>query len=274
MAAAQIEIKKPCSAYWLWLGDNRAKIAAIVGSKGSDVAKKGGEMWKVASAAEKAPFEKKAKEQKDAYEKLINTDAGKKALEEKKAASADVKAEKLKKEELKDQKIKEKEIKQNERACKAAVKSVEKDDALKKPQSAYWLWLGDNRAKIAAIVGNKGSDVAKKGGEMWKVASSAEKAPYEKKAKDQKDTYDKYIASAEGQAALKAFKDAVSGAKEEFKPKEEADAPAAVEEVAAGTKRKAKDATSTDKDTATDKGAVVKKARGRPPASVQKMAGA
>jgi len=273
MASAQIEIKKPTSAYWLWLGDNRVKITALVGAKGSEVAKKGGEMWRVASPAEKAPFEKKAKEQKEAYEKLISTDEGKKALQEKKAGAADLKAEKVQKEELKEQKFKEKEAKQNERACKSAVKAVEKDDKLKKPVSSYWLWLGDNRAKITALVGAKGSEVAKKGGEMWKVASAAEKAPFEKKAKEQKDVYDKYIASPEGQAALKAFKDAVSGAKDEYKPKEE-EVAAPVEEPAAGTKRKAEEVASADMGTSADKGAVAKKTRGRPPASVQKTAAA
>jgi len=246
------------------LGDNRAKIIAVVGNGNvSAVGKKAGEMWKALPAAAKLPFEKKAQEQKDAYEKLINTDAGKKALEEKKAASKEVKDEKNQKAELKEQKFKEKEAKQNERKCKAAVKSVEKDDALKKPQSSYWLWLGDNRAKITALVGSKGSDVAKKGGEMWKVASASEKLPYEKKGLEQKAAYDKYLASPEGQAAMKAFKDAVSGAKDEFKPKEEPVAEAGPVEEVAGTKRKAKEVVIAEKD-APAEGAAAKKARGRP----------
>jgi len=116
-----------------------------------------------------------------------------------------------------------KEERKNERACKAAVKAVEKDDALKKPQSAYWLWLADNRERITTMAGTKNvSDVGKKGGEMWKALSEADKAPYDKKAKEQKDAYDKYIASDEGAAKLKAFKDATKAAKDQFKPKEEA----------------------------------------------------
>jgi hypothetical protein len=261
MAAAQVELKKPASAYWLWLGENRDKIVAALGhAKGSDVAKKGGEMWKVLPNAAKLPFEKKAKEQKDAYEKFLATDAGKKALEEKKAAAATEKADNKQKEEAKLQKLKEKEEMRSERACKAAVKAVEKDDALKKPQTAYWLWLADNRDKIVAELGSgKGSEVAKKGGEMWKDLRPADKLPYEKKAKEQKDVYDKYIASPEGQAALKAFKDGVSAAKEEFKPKEAPalESPPAPE---VGTKRKAKEA----EEAPAEAGAVAKKARGRP----------
>merc|ERR1711877_24899 len=107
------------------------------------------------------------------------------------------------------EKLAAKEDRENERACKAALKDVVKDDALRKPQTAYWVWLGDNREKIASAIGtSKGPEVAKKGGEMWKGLSDAARAPYEKKAKEQKEAYDKYIASEEGQAALKSFKDA------------------------------------------------------------------
>merc|ERR1712061_801214 len=107
------------------------------------------------------------------------------------------------------EKLAAKEEKKNERACKAAVKAIEKDDALKKPQTAYWLWLGDNRERITAMVGTgKGSEVGKKAGEMWKALAGSEKQPYEKKAKEQKDEYDKFLASEEGAAKLKSFKDA------------------------------------------------------------------
>lgn len=270
MASAQVDhtaLKKPTSAYWLWLNDNRAKISSLVGGKITEVAKKGGEMWKALPDSAKLPYEKTAKEQKDAYEKFVATDEGKKALTEKKAASAEIKNDKAQKAEAKEEKFRIKEEKQNDRACKAAVKAVGKDDALKKPMTSYWMWLGDNRAKITSLVGGKGSDVAKKGGEMWKAVSNADKAPYEKKAKEQKEAYDKYIASPEGTAALKAFKDATSAAKDSFKPKE--DPAETVEEDAkevkeAGTKRKA----SPQTESVAEKGApVAKKGRGRPPAT-------
>jgi hypothetical protein len=212
MAAANVaELKKPTSAYWLWLSDNRERIATMLGSgKGSEVAKKAGEMWKAVSDADRKPYETKAKEQKDAYDKFLATEEGKKALGDKKAARVEANAEKAKKEE-----------KRNDRACKAAVKAVEKDDALKKPQTAYWLWLGDNRERIVTMLGSgKGSEVAKKGGEMWKALADADRQPYERRAKEQKDAYDKYLASDEGAAKLKAFKDATKAAKDQFKSKD------------------------------------------------------
>jgi len=201
-------------------------------------------------------------------------------LAEKKTASAEVKADKTAKIEAKEAMFKAKEERQTERACKAAVNAVEKDDALKKPCSAYWLWLSANRPKITALVGGKGSDVAKKGGEMWKAVSAAEKLPFEKQAKEQKDAYDQYVGSAAGAAALKAFKDAKSAAQDEFKPKEDpavavaaaaaaeaaVAAPAAVAAAAVGTKRKAKEVVaSPEKDMAAkDVEPAAKKARGRP----------
>jgi len=231
MASTQVtnmahDLKKPTSAYWLWLADNRKRVEDVCGSRnGPVVAKKAGEMWKALTDTERQPYERKAKEQKDAYDAFVATDAGKKALSEKKLAKAEAMAEQTKKEDEKAEKVAAKEEKKNERASKAAVKSIEKDDSLKKPQSAYWLWLADNRERIMAMIGTgKGSDVAKKAGEMWKAFSESERQPYEKKAKEQKDAYDKFIASDEGAAKLKAFKEAQQAAKDQFKPKAEAEA--------------------------------------------------
>jgi len=197
-------------------------MGTMLGSgKGSEVAKKAGEMWKAVSDADRKPYETKAKEQKDAYDKFLATEEGKKALGDKKAARVEANAEKAKKEEERTEKLAAKEEKKNERACKAAVKAVEKDDALKKPQTAYWLWLGDNRERIVTMLGSaKGPDVAKKGGEMWKALADADRQPYERRAKEQKDAYDKYLASDEGAAKLKAFKDATKAAKDQFKSKD------------------------------------------------------
>ena len=56
---------------------------------------------------------------------------------------------------------------------------------------------------------------------MWKAFTDSQRSPYEKKAKEQKETYDKFIASAESQKALQSFKDAKQEATDQFKPKEE-----------------------------------------------------
>merc|ERR1712194_371366 len=132
--------------------------------------------------------------------------------------------------------------------------------ALKKPQTAYWLWLSDNRKSISDMVGGKITEVSKKGGEMWKALSDDKRLPYQKKAMDQKENYDAFIASEHGQKALKAFKDAKSEATEQFKPK----ATPVAETTENEKKRKAEtDGASPAKDVG------AKKAKGRPP-KVQK----
>jgi len=153
------------------------------------------------SEQEKKPFEEEAAKQKEAFQKFKETDEGKAALASKK-----------------EEKQGKKHI-QEKRAIKASVKSIEKDEKLKKPTSAYWMWLNDNRENIKAKLpqDHKITDVSKKGGEMWKALSEADKEPWEKKAKAAKDAHDEYLKSPEGQAAMKDYKEAVIGVKKDAK---------------------------------------------------------
>merc|ERR1711959_345482 len=97
---------------------------------------------------------------------------------------------------------------------KQAVKAIEKDDKLKKPASAYFLWFNEKRESIQTELKTKDfGAVGKKASEMWKSMKDAERKPWEDKAKAQKDAYDKYINSAEGMKALQAYKDEVSAIK-------------------------------------------------------------
>merc|ERR1712190_292552 len=105
----------------------------------------------------------------------------------------------------------EKQIAREKRECKAAAKAIEKDERLKKPLTAYFMWLNDNRERIAAMVGGKGGpEVTKKGSELWKALPEKEKAAYETKAKQKKEEYDAFVATPEGAAALKAYKEATA----------------------------------------------------------------
>jgi len=214
-------LKKPQTAYFLWLADNREKIQNLAGSKTfAAVAAKGSELWK-AAGAEKAKYEAEAKRQKEAYEAFIATEEGQKALQEKKAAKKDEKQAKQEKEEEKAKKKEEKETRKEMRECKAAVKSVEKDEKLKKPLSGYFMWLNDNRERITAAVGGKGGPaVTKRGAEEWKALAAKEKSSYEDRAKKAKEEYEAYIATPEGAAALKAYKEATAAVA--YKPKEAA----------------------------------------------------
>lgn len=213
-------LKKPTSAYWMWLNDNRERISKeLGGSRVSEVAKRASVLWKELAEPEKRVYEEKAKARKEEYERLISTEEGRKALDEKKAAASADKAAKQQVETERLQKLAAKEEKRNERLTNVALKSIQKDEQLKKPRSAYWIWLGENREKIASALGtSKGSDVAKKGGEMWKMVPEAEKAPFEEKARKEKEAYDNFIQSDEGKYALQAYKDAQQAARDQFKP--------------------------------------------------------
>jgi len=216
-------LKKPQTAYFLWMNANRERVQTLVGSKDfKSVAAKASELWKAASAKEKAPFEAEAKKQKDAYDAFIGTEAGQKALEEKKAEKKDEKQAKLEKEAEKTKIKEEKQIAREKRECKAAVKAVEKDDKLKKPMSAYFTWLNENRERITKMVGGKGGpEVTKKGSQMWKELPEKEKKPFEDRAQKDKAEYESYIATPEGAAALKAYKEATAAVAFKEKPTEE-----------------------------------------------------
>merc|ERR1712083_693414 len=93
-----------------------------------------------------------------------------------------------------------------------------------------------SKEEIQNLTGAKDlGTVGKKAGETWKNMKDCERKPYEDKAKAQKDAYDTYINSAEGQAALQKYKDEVSAIKskrssektQEFAAEADAEAPKA-----------------------------------------------
>merc|ERR1712031_148033 len=109
--------------------------------------------------------------------------------------------------------------------AKKAVKAVEKDDKLKKPSSAYFLFANAKREEIQKLLGTKDfGPVTKKTTEMWKGLSASDRKPWDDQAQQQKDAYEKYIKSPEGAAALQAYKDEVKGAKADVKGKRVSDA--------------------------------------------------
>jgi len=211
-AMASDGAKKPASAYFLWMNATREEIQNKVGSKDFGVvAKKASEMWANISAAAKKPFEDKAKAQKDAFEKFKATPEGQKALEEKKAERKDKQDDKVKKD------------------GKKAAKSVEKDEKLKKPTTAYFLFMNAKREEIQKLLNTKDfGPVTKKAVEMWKNISEKDRKPFDDEAKAQRDAYDKYVKSPEGMKVLEAYKEEVKIAKGSVKraPETEGDAPA------------------------------------------------
>merc|ERR1712190_323774 len=76
--------------------------------------------------------------------------------------------------------------------------------------SGYMLWFKGARSTIK---GKNIAEVSKKAGEMWKSLSAEKKKPFADKAEEAKKTYDAYVATGKGAAALKAYKDAIAKAR-------------------------------------------------------------
>jgi len=199
MAADLVEPSKPQNAYWIWLGENRSDLAKQAGSGNvSAVGKLAGEKWKAMSAAQKAPFDKKAAERKAAYEK---------AMEEFEAAGGQ-KGKRRQEKSAAKKAGQDKKAKKEKRAASGCPK---------KPQNAYWIWLSENRDALAKEAGTgKGSVVGKLAGEKWKALAAAKKAPFEKKAAALKAEFEK--ATEEWK---KNGGDAVAGGEEDGDEEEE-----------------------------------------------------
>lgn len=180
--------KKPLSGYFLWLNDNRAKLQKELGNaKGSEVSKLGGERWKVVSAKDKEVYEQKAKDLKEQYEKDMAT--------------------------FKDQGGV---VAGRKRKGEGKVKKEKDPNAPKRPAGgAYGVWMAANRPTIVKSLpaGHKITDVAKKGGELWKVLSDAEKAPFQAEFEEKMKAYKK---------AMEEFK-AAGGAAEDEEDAEDGD---------------------------------------------------
>merc|ERR1719461_685940 len=145
------EPSRPANSYWLWLAEHREALGKEAGTnKGPIVGKLAGERWKSLSASVKAPWEKKAGELRAAYDK---------AMEEYIAAGGQKGKRRAEKKAAKDGAM----SKKAKREAKAA------SGKPKKALTAYWLWLGDNRAALSKELGSsKPPLVSKLAGERWK----------------------------------------------------------------------------------------------------------
>jgi len=147
--------KRPPSAYLLWLTENRAKIVADLpkGHKPTEVMTEGGARWRKATAEQKKEYETRAAKLKEEYTASMNTYV----------PPASVKT--------------------------AATKKGQKS-GVKRPPSAYMLWLSDNRGAIAkSLPDAKVTDIAKEAGVRWKKVSAATKKKYEDMYAKKKEEY-------------------------------------------------------------------------------------
>merc|ERR1712014_122666 len=212
-ALDQAKLKRPLSPYFSWLKESRK---GIKGKNIAEIAKKAGEMWKSLPADKKKTYEDRATKAKAEYAAYIAKVKGTEAFQ----AYMDTKAAARKK------KLK--------RSVRSAMHKVPKDAKLKKPLSGYMLWFKGARSTIK---GKNIAEVSKKAGEMWKGLSAEKKKPFADKAQEAKKTYDAYVATGKGAAALEAYKDAIAKARAPLTKNSDA---AKAKKAAAKVKAKAK----------------------------------
>merc|ERR1712003_183308 len=202
------------------MGESRK---GIKGKNIAEVAKKAGEMWKSLPADKKKTYEERATKAKAEYAAYIAKVKGTETFQaymDKKAAARKKKL---------------------ARSVRSAMHKVPKDAKLKKPLSGYMLWFKGARSTIK---GKNIAEVSKKAGEMWKGLSAEKKKPFADKAQEAKKTYDAYVATSKGAAALKAYKDAISKARAPLTKNSDA---AKAKKAAAKEKAKARAAAAKDK---------------------------
>jgi len=189
--------KRPLSAYFAWCATVRAKVTKSLpeGSGVAQAGKKMSEMWNKLTDSQKAPFEKKYRSEKEKYDKKLA----------KYKLTKDYANFQKKKEQHKVDAVKNKKFKKDE-------------NAPKRPLSAFFLFMGDERE--ALIEGGLSfKEAGAKLGVMWSKLSAAKKKPYEDKAAAAKAKYAKELEKYQKSAKYKKYQ----AEKEEFMANKKAD---------------------------------------------------
>jgi len=245
----QKQVKKPKTAYWLFLDEMRSQVVKELGEGcgGAKIATALAAKWKELDEESKATYKGKAQELMVQYNKEIADGAIPAAsLRARKAAkAAERKSASAKK----------------FAARKRMLKNLKRRAGPKKPKGSYSIWLCDNRKDVRARLVAEGTaeptfeEIARAAGKTWLALTPEQKAPYLERAqalaakfklitsackeykkanvKDAKARTKKAAAKAKKQAASKAKKGGAAKAKRETKKQENADASEAKEPEAA-----------------------------------------
>ncbi|CAD6251202.1 unnamed protein product [Miscanthus lutarioriparius] len=186
------ERKKPCPAYVLWLKDQWTEVKEENPEADfKDVSSTLGAKWKALSAEEKQPYEERYRQEKEAYLQVVG--------QEKREAEAMKLLEEQQMQwtakELLDQYLKFRQEAEEGDCNKGKRKNSKKDkdpSKPKQPMSAYFVYSQERRAALVAEKKNV-PEIGKITGEEWKNMTEAQKAPYEKVARKQKEEYQKQM---------------------------------------------------------------------------------
>ncbi|CAN6243804.1 unnamed protein product [Urochloa humidicola] len=186
------ERKKPCTAYVLWLKDQWTEIKQENPEADfKEVTNSLGTKWKALGAEEKQPYEERYRQEKEAYLQVVGQEKREaeamKLLEEQQMQWT---AKELLEQYLKfRQEAEEGDSKKGKRKNSKKGKDPAKP---KQPMSAYFMYSQERRAALVAEKKNV-PEIGKITGEEWKSMTEAQKAPYEKVAKKQREEYNKQM---------------------------------------------------------------------------------
>jgi len=188
--------KRPLSAYFTWLGENRVQVKADnPGMKHKDVTSKLGTMWNALDDAVKKEYKDKA---------TVEMNKWKLEFQEYKKTPEYAEWEANK---------------EPKKKSKARKKKPPKDpNAPKRPSTGFFLFVSEKRAEVKASLlpeqQNKVTLVTKKCGELWSNSSEETKASFKDRSKKLKEKYDEDLAAyklteqyRQHQEVVREFKD-------------------------------------------------------------------
>lgn len=179
--------KRPTSAYFAWAADNRDKVIKTmpVGYSVGELGKAQGLAWKKVDEETKKKYQEEYEKKAETYKKLMN--AYKQTT---------------------DYANFEKQKKEHKVQAVQKTKFRKDENAPKRPMTAYFLWMADNRATVAAKhVGEPAKVITKELGQMWKSVSDEDKKPYEEKAKAAKEEHAKALAKYKESEEYKTYQE-------------------------------------------------------------------
>jgi len=166
--------KRPLSAYFAWLGENRNKVKADnPDMKHKDVTSKLGAMWGALDESVKKEYKDTASGQMQIWKKKFEV---------------------YKKTEHYAAWQREKALEAPKGKTKRKKKAPKDPNAPKRPSTGFFLFVQDNRAEVKAALApedkKKVTMVTKRCGVMWKECSDEQKASYKERSTKLKQAYD------------------------------------------------------------------------------------
>jgi hypothetical protein len=172
---------RPMSGYFRFINSIRDIVAQETGKRGVKATGILGARWNALSEAEKKTYNDASAKETAVWK--VKMDAYKQTPE----FTEHQKAKKAKK-------------------IKKLTRKAKDKNAPKRPMSAYFRWLKENRAAVIEQVGKDPRKIGKRAGEMWKTVSAEEKARLTQEFLKEREQYQIVLQEYKSSDAYKAFK--------------------------------------------------------------------